>query len=71
MLDSTHTRLNWIRPNRVIATILLGLVFITAMQATAIAQAAYDLVHESEDPLNTLINTKSLFVRFRVFRGSI
>lgn len=49
MFNSTHTRFNSIRRNWVVTgTILLGLIFITAMRETAVAQTAYDLLHESE-----------------------
>lgn len=49
IVSSTHTRFVRLRRNwRVTVTILLGLTFIAATVDTAVAQTAYDLVHESE-----------------------
>ncbi|MDQ5846846.1 MAG: hypothetical protein M3539_16295, partial [Acidobacteriota bacterium] len=49
MLISTHNRfIRMLRNRVVIATFLISAIFITAMRHSAVAQTAYDLVHESE-----------------------
>lgn len=49
MLNSTHNRFTrMLRIRIVTATVLVSVIFITAIRHTVVAQTAYDLVHESE-----------------------